>query len=182
MPYLIKPMETDAEKRGKAYVHWKSWQEAYAGIVDAGYLERMSLEKCEKISFQYPEGVFVAKEGERVVGFAAVGRYRRAEAETDEGEVYALYVLQEYQKRKIGYALMKRCLETLRACRAVYVWVLRDNRKAIAFYEKIGFRADGAEKELVLGTPVTVLRMALTRAAFEEYAMAGHCSAGSPLV
>ena len=73
MPYLIKPMETDAEKRGKAYVHWKSWQEAYAGIVDAGYLERMSLEKCEKILFQYPEGVFVAKEGERVVGFAAAG-------------------------------------------------------------------------------------------------------------
>ena len=63
-------------------------------------------------------------------------------------------------------------------------WLLQSGRidRAIAFYEKIGFRADGAEKELVLGTPVTVLRMALTRAAFEEYAIAGHCSAGSPLV
>ena len=156
MSVLIKPMETEAEIRGKAYVHWKSWQESYAGIVDAGYLERMTLEKCEDIAFRYPDNILVARDGERVVGFAAAGQYR-----AEEGEVYALYVLAEYQRRKIGYALMRRCLEKLAACRSVYVWVLRDNQKAIAFYEKVGFRADGAEKELVLGSPVKVIRMLL---------------------
>ncbi len=38
MPIAIKPMETDDETRAKAYVHWKAWQEAYAGLIDAAYL------------------------------------------------------------------------------------------------------------------------------------------------
>lgn len=160
MPYPIKPMETEEEIRGKAYVHWKSWQESYAGIVDAGYLARLTLEKCEDMAFRYPENTWVAKVGERVVGFTAAGAYRGADdGETDEGEVYAIYVLQEFQKQGIGYALMRHSLSVLQSCRRIYVWVLRENQKAISFYEKVGFRADGAEKELVLGSPVKVIRM-----------------------
>ena len=41
MEIIIKPMETEDEIRGKAFVHWKSWQESYRGIVDDGYLDRM---------------------------------------------------------------------------------------------------------------------------------------------
>lgn len=33
MQITIKKMETDDEIRGKAYVHWKSWQEAYPGML-----------------------------------------------------------------------------------------------------------------------------------------------------
>ena len=33
MAIVIKPMETDAEIRGKAFVHWKCWQEVYPGLV-----------------------------------------------------------------------------------------------------------------------------------------------------
>ena len=33
---ILKPMETEEEIRGKAFVHWKSWQESYRGIVDPG--------------------------------------------------------------------------------------------------------------------------------------------------
>lgn len=160
MTYPIRPMETEAEIRGKAYVHWKSWQESYAGIVDPGYLSRLTLEKCEAMAFRYPENTWVAKVGERVVGFTAAGKYRGEDgSESDVGEVYALYVLQEYQKQKIGYALMRHSLSVLQGCRRIYVWVLRENQKAISFYERVGFRADGAEKELVLGSPVKVIRM-----------------------
>ena len=28
----IKKMESDEEIKGKVYVHWKSWQDAYKGI------------------------------------------------------------------------------------------------------------------------------------------------------
>ena len=51
MNIVIKKMETDAEIKGKAYVHWKSWQEAYSGIVDQRYLDSLTLDKCEKIAF-----------------------------------------------------------------------------------------------------------------------------------
>ena len=69
MAVIIKPMETEAEIRGKAYVHWRAWHEAYAGIVDQGYLDRMTLEKCERAAFKWPDNILVAKDGERVVGF-----------------------------------------------------------------------------------------------------------------
>ena len=162
MEIVIKPMESAEEIRGKAFVHWKSWQDSYKGVVDAGYLARLTLEKCEEIAFRFPESVLVAKDGETVVGFAAAGKYRgESGAEKDEGEVYALYVLEAYQRRQIGYALMRRALEMLSGCRAAYVWVLAENAKAIRFYERVGFRADGAEKELVLGAPIRVVLMAM---------------------
>ena len=161
MGIIIKPIETEDELRGKAYVHWKSWQEAYAGIVDAGYLARLTLDKCEGIASRFPENTWIAKDGERVVGFAAAGKARGVDGETAEGEVYAIYVLEEYQKRGVGYALMRHSLSVLAGCRRIYVWVLKENQKAISFYERVGFRADGAEKELVLGTPVQAIRMAL---------------------
>ena len=36
--YTFKPMETEAEMDGKGYVHYQSWQETYAGLVDADFL------------------------------------------------------------------------------------------------------------------------------------------------
>ena len=41
-------METEDEIKGKALVHWKSWQEAYQGIVDSRYLAGMTLEELER--------------------------------------------------------------------------------------------------------------------------------------
>ena len=41
----------------------------------------------------------------------------------------------------------------------VAVWVLKDNIRAIKFYEKCGFRFDGREEELTLGTPIVEVRM-----------------------
>jgi len=45
MDIIIKKMESDAEIKGKAYVHWKSWQEAYPGMVAQSYLDKLTLEK-----------------------------------------------------------------------------------------------------------------------------------------
>ena len=47
---VIKKMETDTEIREKAYVHWKSWQEAYSGIVEKKYLDEHTLEQCEEMA------------------------------------------------------------------------------------------------------------------------------------
>ena len=158
MDIIIKPMETEDEIRGKAFVHWKSWQESYRGIVDDGYLDRMTLAQCEEKAFRWRDNLFVAKDGGRVVGFVGYGKARE---EADAGEVFAIYVLEEYQKRGVGYALMRRALSLLEGCRVVYVWLLKDNEKARRFYERVGFRADGEEMDYTLGTPVRLIRMAL---------------------
>lgn len=144
MNIIIKAMETEAEIRGKAYVHWESWQEAYPGLVSPAYLEKLSLEKCEEIAFRRPENTLVAKDGERVLGFVCYG----GGDDPDTGEIFALYVLAAYYGTGLGRRLMDAGLERLRDCPEVRLWVLQGNARAIRFYEKCGFRPDGAEKEL----------------------------------
>ena len=38
MGIVIKRIETEEEIRGKAYVHWKAWQEAYPGMISVRIL------------------------------------------------------------------------------------------------------------------------------------------------
>ena len=144
MSIIIKPMETEAEIRGKAYVHWKCWQETYRGMVSQAYLDRFTLEKSEENAFRWLDNILVAKDGERVIGFVGYGDH--GAEEPDVGEIFALYVLPEYQGMGIGWRLMEAGLKELSAFPKICLWALRDNARAIRFYEKWGFRRDGAEK------------------------------------
>ena len=79
------------------------------------------------------------------------------------GEVIALYILQEYYGKKIGYGLMNEAVERLAEYDRVVVRVLEGNDRAIRFYERYGFRFDGFRETVVLGTEQTVLRMVLEK-------------------
>lgn len=158
MTYLIKPMETAAEMDGKGYVHWKSWQETYAGLIDQHYLNTRTLEKCIRTAHEWPDRILIAKDGEKVIGFVGYGSYRDNTL-SDAGEIYALYVLQEYQHQGIGYALMNEAIKRLTDYSSIALWVLASNKHAIAFYERCGFRFDGISQELLLGAPVLERRM-----------------------
>lgn len=159
---VIKPMETDSETYGKGRVHYRSWQETYRGLVDDGYLAAMTEGKCIAIARRWRDNILVAKDGERVVGFAGFGAYRD-DTLPDSGEVYAIYLLEEYQGRKIGYRLMREAVEKLKAYDRIALWVLEGNEKAIRFYERFGFRFDGVSAEINLGSPARELRMILTQ-------------------
>lgn len=73
---VIKKMESEDEINGRGYVHYKSWHEAHPGLVDPGYLERHTLEKCVAIAHRWPDNILVAKDGEKVIGFVGYGPYR----------------------------------------------------------------------------------------------------------
>ena len=161
MDIVIKKMETDEEIRGKAYVHYQSWQEAYRGIVDQEYLDALSLEKCLQTAYRWPDNMIVAKDGASVIGFVGCGKYRNEELE-NTGEVFAIYILPEYYGRGVGYRLMQAALSQLKEFRQVAVWVLKENKRAIRFYERCGFRPDGREATVTLGSPVTEIRMVLS--------------------
>lgn len=160
--YIIKPMESEAEIDGKGYVHYKSWHETYTGLVDTAYMEGITLEKCTGIARRWPDNIMVAKEGDKVIGFVGFGAYRD-ETLPGHGEVFALYVLEEYHGRKVGYELMNAALERLSAYQKIAVWVLKGNDRAIRFYERYGFHFDGTEAEIMLGSPNTELRMIYQR-------------------
>lgn len=151
----MKPEDMD----GKAYVHWKCWQETYAGLIDPGYLKgQITLAFCQDIARKWPDSILVAKLDGTVVGFVGYGPCRDP-ALSHMGEIYSIYVLRACQKQKIGYALMNAAFERLHTFSDIAVWVLQGNEPAIRFYERYGFAFDGISQEIDLGTPSMELRM-----------------------
>ena len=160
MDIVIKPMKSDSEIRGKAYVHWKAWQDTYSGLIDRTYLDNLTIKKCTDMAFRWPDNILVAKEKDKVIGYVGYGVCKDL---PETGEVFAIYILKEYYNKKIGYALMCAAFEKLSEYNKIAVWVLESNQRAIKFYERCGFQFDGTRKQIKLGTLNTAIRMILTR-------------------
>lgn len=156
--FTISQMKSEDEIAGKAYVHYKSWHETYPDLVEPEYMKTITLEQCDKIAHRWLDNILVAKVNGKVVGFVGYGAYRD-DTLVEHGEIFAIYVLAEYHGKKIGYELMNSAFEKLSDYKKIAVWVLKGNDKAIKFYERYGFRFDGTEQEITLGTPNTELRM-----------------------
>ena len=160
---VIKSAETDEELCGRGYVHCTAWQEAYRGIVCDRYLDTMTVEATTARARNFPDNTLVAKDGDKVVGFAVYSPSRDEDL-PDAGEVDAIYVLSEYYGRKVGYRLMNEALSRLSKYNTFFVWVFEKNERAINFYHKYGFEFDGCKKEWTLGNPVSIVRMVMKRA------------------
>ena len=157
MKIIIKTMETSEEIEGKSLVHWQTWREAYDDLLPADFQETMTLEKCRFFSQKYPENTLIAMDGKKVVGFISYGNYR--DETIQAGEIIALYVLKDYYGKGVSKQLMHAAFVALDQFSEIYLWVLKDNKRAIAFYQKMGFTFDDQEQILKLGKPVKELRM-----------------------
>ena len=157
MVITVKQMETPEEIEGKSLVHWQTWREAYDDFLPAEFQETMTLERCRFFSQKYPENTLIAMDGKKIVGFISYGNFR--DEAIQAGEIIALYVLKDYYGKGVSEQLMHAALVALDHFSEIYLWVLKDNKRAIAFYQKMGFTVDGPEKILELGKPVKELRM-----------------------
>ncbi|VNS53634.1 acetyltransferase, gnat family [Streptococcus pneumoniae] len=157
MTVIIKSMETPKEIEGKSLVHWQMWREAYDDLLPAEFQETMTLERCRLFSQKYPENTLIAIGDLKVVGFISYGNFR--DETMQAGEIIALYVLKDYYGKGIEQKLMKAALTALNHFSEIFLWVLKDNKRAIAFYQKMGFTFDGQEKILELGKPIKEKRM-----------------------
>lgn len=74
-----------------------------------------------------------------MVGFASGGRERAGETGY-AGELFAIYLLESSQRRGYGRELVRAVVGGLRemGLEDMIIWVLRDNRPARDFYERIG--------------------------------------------
>ncbi len=143
--------EADAE--ALAAVHAHAWTVSYAGLADpARVVDRPVEERVERWRGACRgEGppVWVAEdERGHVVGFVAAGASRDGQDAADVGEVVALYVDPDAQRRGHGAALLDRAVTALRAAgfaRAT-LWTLTANDRSRGLYRAQGWREDGAER------------------------------------
>ena len=129
-----------------ARVHIEMWRTAYAGIVPDEHLAGLSYERREAVWVQIlsrdepAQCNFVAETvGGEIVGFAGGGPEREGDS-TYKGELYAIYLLQEHQRRGIGRRLACAVAHGLLSSGfdSMLLWVLEDNRPARRFYESLG--------------------------------------------
>nr|WP_103341126.1 GNAT family N-acetyltransferase [Amycolatopsis sp. CA-126428] len=119
-------------------IHVRSWQAAYAGLIPAEFLARLSASsRAAAWARRIGDGggVLVAEEDGVIAGFAAFG----------PSQLYALYLLPEFWGRGLGRTLHDRVVEELSGDSAV-LWVLATNERAKAFYVRQGWVDDGARQ------------------------------------
>jgi ribosomal protein S18 acetylase RimI-like enzyme len=130
---LIRPAEAaDAEAIGQ--VHVISWRETYTGILPERVLARLSVEARSRMWRTMLDRPAPAQRTP-TLDFA--------------GEYYALYVLQAAQRQGIGRTLMAAMSNQLSRSGLVSasLWVVRDNHRAIRFYERFGGVMVGTQEE-----------------------------------
>ncbi len=138
---MVIRLSRKADAQSMAQVYVQTWQDTYTGLVPIDYLFGMSPRQLErgflnemqsKRAFSY-----VAEDTGGVIGFIS-GGYARQSDDIYNGEIYALYVLKNYQRQGVGKNLVSGLAEGLNRC-GVYsmlVWVLEHNPYR-RFYEKI---------------------------------------------
>jgi GNAT superfamily N-acetyltransferase len=82
--------------------------------------------------------MYVALQGDEVVGIAGGGRESSGEAQFT-GELYLIYILENFQKRGIGRRLVSAVAKALqqRGIRSMIVWVFKASPYRM-FYEALG--------------------------------------------
>jgi GNAT superfamily N-acetyltransferase len=133
-----------------ARVQVRGWLHAYAGFIDPERLAEQTVERREPrwrehLGDDAATGrTWVWDQDGTVVGFAAAGPARDADAGPDTGELYAIYVDPAAQGAGVGRALLghaERWLAESGFAHAV-LWSFAAAGQARAFYERFGWRLD----------------------------------------
>lgn len=143
-----------------ANIHISSWRSTYRGLLPDELLENLSVENRETMWQQ--QVAIVRRDPSRgcvwiaeiepgdAIGFASGGPEREADSSFD-GELYAIYLHHEHQRRGIGRLLLGFVAEHLRThdFASMRAWVMKGN-PAQGFYERLGGQRVG-EKETSMG-------------------------------
>lgn len=148
----------DAEQIGM--VHYIAWQETYTGLLPDSFLATRSPEKSIAmfLANQCRDTVVAEVKG-KIVGFCGWGAFRDHCQNGSVGEIYGIYLLNDYQRMHLGQRMMEYAIARLKTngYEKVGLWVLSGNMGAIRFYEKQGFQHSGICKEADLGETVSEL-------------------------
>lgn len=156
LAFLVRPaLPEDAVAIGT--IHTESWKTTYHGIIHQTFLDAIDLsQRIQRAEQRIKDPsidnlVLLAGDGKdldsgKAVGFADVGPCREKNVDAD-GEIYAIYLLQNYQNRGGGKILFEaglaKCID--RGFQRILVSVLTENMGSRKFYEKMGGVAIGTD-------------------------------------
>ena len=111
--------------------------------MDKYLTENLSIKKLSEELNNENSHFFFIKDGERNIGYLKLNMGPSQTEMKDETalEIERIYVIQEYQGKKVGQQLYEKAIQVAKEKKAQYVWlgVWEENHKAIQFYNKNGF-------------------------------------------
>jgi ribosomal protein S18 acetylase RimI-like enzyme len=164
---------TVADSAGIAAAHVASWQTAYRGLLPDELLDNLSIEQrhahwSRNLTTPNPRtDTLVATTDHTIAGFATTGPRRDDQPADDDhdgaGELYAIYLHPQHWGHGAGYHLHQEALQRLRhrGFATATLWVLTGNDRAITFYQRAGWRANGRTRLDTRpdGTPLPELQL-----------------------
>ena len=145
---------TAADSRGISIVHVDSWRSSYADVVPSEALSGLSYGDRQKMwdtvlnSQIEDKHCYVAETSDdRIVGFACGGPARER-CGTYEGEIYSIYLFEEYQRGGLGRQLLLSAAGRMKddGIESMLLWVFEKNHGARRFYESLGGETVGRKK------------------------------------
>lgn len=136
---------TESDIPGIARAHVDSWRSAYRGIVPNQVLDCLSYVNRERLwtsilaERRVTGHTCVADRGDgTIVGFVDAGSERGGQSATS-GEIYAIYLIEAYQRQGIGKQLFFEAGRRLSSdgCKSLMLWVLAAN-PSCRFYRAMG--------------------------------------------
>lgn len=148
----IRYLSEADDREAVSGIYEASWKHAYRDILPRDYLERIPAGRWVSGLDIGGRTHLVLLEDGRYIGAVCCCASRFPEF-AGWGEVVSLYLLPEYMGRGYGRPLLEAAVSALasQGYRDIFLWVLEENRRARAFYERMGFRVGGACREDVIG-------------------------------
>jgi GNAT superfamily N-acetyltransferase len=131
------------------------WRTGYRDIVAPERLADLPIERWRHevgVGLRRPIDdafTYVAEIDGEFAGYCYVAApSREPDLGPEVAELVAMYVEPEHWRRGVGAELMDAAMERLSGLpyTEVVLWTFKENGRAIAFYERQGWRPDGAEK------------------------------------
>lgn len=133
-----------------AAAHIEGWRRGYRGLIADDILDSEAFANARREGWEAmltgrlpdihraEDSIYVVVDGERAVGFGHIGLER--EGPGDRSELLGFYVHPDFWGTGAAQQLIERCHIGLQQFGLVAVlWVLRDNPRARAFYERNGW-------------------------------------------
>jgi ribosomal protein S18 acetylase RimI-like enzyme len=141
-------------------------REAYCDLWPADELARIAANYSSKADVWREHlgswTTLVAEVDGDIAGYVSLEPCEDEETPGTVGTIAGIYVRPEERGLGIGQALMREAMARSRdrGLVEVYLWVLRENRRAVDFFERLGFRMNGVDHfPKLYSKPVTRVRL-----------------------
>lgn len=148
----IRHVNAGDDRLAISRIYEESWKFAYRGIIPQSYLDSIPSGRWASRVDTPGMDSFVMLDGSRYAGTASCCPSRFSEYK-GFGEIVSIYLLPEYMGKGYGRLLLDAAVFQLEKMgfRHIFLWVLEENYRARAFYEKLGFRPTENNLEDVIG-------------------------------